>query len=164
MCKFLIALLLACVSVSTQAAYSGELLPFKRGSWEEIRRASNGKPMIAHFWGLTCGPCRVEMPEWGRLLAVEQRVRVVVIHADPLPNSTVPVQDMLAATGLQDAENWVFDDSFRERLRFEIDPKWRGELPRTLLISTSGEVTALLGSADMAVVRHWIDINLKVSP
>jgi thiol-disulfide isomerase/thioredoxin len=161
--RFLVALMWVCLCVSAQAAFAGELLPFKRGSWEEIRRASGGKPMIAHFWGLTCGPCRVEMPEWGKLLAEERRVRVVVIHADPLPNSMVPVQDMLAAARLQDAENWIFDDSFRERLRFEIDPKWRGELPRTLLISTSGEVTALLGSADMAVVRHWIDVNLKVS-
>jgi thiol-disulfide isomerase/thioredoxin len=163
MCRFLIALVLACFSVTTHAAYAGDLLPFKRGSWNEIRRASSGKPMIAHFWGLTCGPCRVEMPEWGKLLADEQRVRVVVIHADPLPSSLAPVQAMLAAAGLQDAENWVFEDSFRERLRFEIDPKWRGELPRTLLISPSGEVTALLGSADMADVRHWIDVNLKVS-
>jgi thiol-disulfide isomerase/thioredoxin len=162
--RFLIALLSACVCVSAQAAFAGELLPFKRGSWDEIRRASGGKPMIAHFWGLTCGPCRVEMPQWGKLLAAERRVRVVVIHADPLPNSLAPVQDMLAAAGLQNAENWIFEDSFRERLRFEIDAKWRGELPRTLLISAAGEVTAVVGSADMAEVHQWINANMMASP
>jgi thiol-disulfide isomerase/thioredoxin len=46
------------------AATEGELHPFKRGSWQEIRRAHAGQPIVVHFWGLTCGPCRVEMPKW----------------------------------------------------------------------------------------------------
>ena len=33
------------------------------------------------------------------------------------------------------AENWLFSDGFVERLRFEIDPAWQGEIPRTLLIA-----------------------------
>ena len=33
------------------AATKGELHPFKRGSWQEIRRAHAGQPIVVHFWG-----------------------------------------------------------------------------------------------------------------
>ncbi len=52
---------------SRSAAPDG-LRPFVRGSWQEIRKAHAGKPTVVHFWGLTCGPCRTEMPEWGKFL------------------------------------------------------------------------------------------------
>ena len=27
-----------------------------------------GRALVVHFWGVTCGPCRAEMPQWGRFL------------------------------------------------------------------------------------------------
>ena len=27
--------------------------------------AHAGQPTVIHFWGLTCGPCLVELPQWG---------------------------------------------------------------------------------------------------
>ena len=45
---------------------------------------------------------------------------------------------MLNETGLGAPENWTFGDGFVERLRYEIDPQWRGEIPRTILITRDG--------------------------
>jgi hypothetical protein len=64
---------------------------------------------------------------------------------------------MLAKTGLAAAENWIFNDPFMERLRFEIDPRWQGEIPRTMLIAQDGKTTIIEGVADMAKVRMWLD-------
>jgi hypothetical protein len=64
---------------------------------------------------------------------------------------------MLAKTGLAAAENWIFADSFTERLRFEIDPSWRGEIPRTILIARDGKSTTIEGVADLAQIRAWLD-------
>jgi hypothetical protein len=63
---------------------------------------------------------------------------------------------MLAQTGLQAIDNWMFSDSFLERLRYEIDPKWAGELPMTLLIARDGTTRVIVGPADLANVRAWI--------
>ena len=41
------------------AEASSQLKPFGRGSWQEILRAHAGRPTIVHFWGVTCGPCKV---------------------------------------------------------------------------------------------------------
>jgi len=151
----LTALVLFATIVS--AATEGELRPFKRGSWQEIRRAHAAQPIVVHFWGLTCGPCRVEMPKWGRLLQERPDLKLIAIDADLIPNEASLVSEMLAKTGLANAENWVFADDFVERLRFEINPRWRGEIPMTLLIAGDGKITTIEGMADPAQVRAWLD-------
>jgi thiol-disulfide isomerase/thioredoxin len=150
-------LALALIAVTGGSAKEGEIRPFKRGSWQEIRQAHAGRPTVVHFWGLTCGPCRVEMPEWGKLLQERSDLNLVVIDADLIPNQVEDASAMLAKTGLAGAENWIFDDLFTERLRFEIDPHWQGEIPRTMLIERDGKITVIEGVADLMQVRTWLD-------
>jgi hypothetical protein len=64
---------------------------------------------------------------------------------------------MLDQAGLGAAENWSFGDSFVERLRYEIDPQWRGEIPRTLLIGRDGTTSVMEGTVDFAELRRWLD-------
>jgi thiol-disulfide isomerase/thioredoxin len=147
----------ALLATTLGAATQGELHPFKRGSWQEIRRAHAGAPIVVHFWGLTCGPCRTEMPKWGRLLQERPDLKLIVVDADLVPNTADAVSETLAKTGLAAAENWIFADDFTERLRFEVNPRWRGEIPMTLLIARDGKTTTIEGAADPAQVRVWLD-------
>jgi len=66
--------------------------------------------------------------------------------------------------GLGSAESWAFTDRFYERLRYEIDPAWAGELPRTEMIARDGTVTVLRGVADLAKVRAWLDAQAASQP
>ena len=63
---------------------------------------------------------------------------------------------MLDKAGLDKVESWRFADSFTERLEFEIDPQWHGELPYTLLIKGDGAVEPVLGAADFAALQRWV--------
>ena len=148
---------LALFATVVSSATEGDLRPFKRGSWQEIRRAHAAQSIVVHFWGLTCGPCRVEMPKWGRLLQERPDLKLIAIDADLIPNEASLVSEMLAKTGLANAENWMFADDFVERLRFEINPRWRGEIPITLMIARDGKTTTIEGMADTAQVRDWLD-------
>ena len=58
---------------------------------------------------------------------------------------TCPVPRTMLDGGLGSAENWIFSDGFVERLRFEIDPAWQGEIPRTVLIARDGTATTIRG-------------------
>jgi len=156
------AFFLALVLVLTSAgAQSADLQSFGRGSWSKLRAAHDGQPTVVHFWGLTCAPCLVEMPEWGKLQAERPDLRLVMVAADPVPQDPARVSEMLARANLAKAENWAFADRFNERLRYEIDPAWAGELPRTLLIDRDGKETVLTGVADLAEVRAWLDAQKK---
>ena len=103
------------------AEASSQLKPFGRGSWQEILRAHAGRPTIVHFWGVTCGPCKVELPLLGQFMKEHGAIDVVTISADLVPNLPAAARSMLEKAGLGSAENWIFDDGFVERLRFEID-------------------------------------------
>jgi len=136
---------------------------FVRGSWKEIRTAHAGVPAVVHFWGVTCGPCRVEMPNWGKLVRERGDLRLVLINADLVPNAPSAVSAMLNQAGLAKAENWIFGEDFVERLRFEIDPQWRGEIPLTLLVARDGSITRIEGVANLDEVRAWLDGQAEAS-
>lgn len=132
-----------------------EIRPFERGSWQTIRQAHAGRPTLVHFWGVTCGPCKVELPELGRFAKAHPGVDVVMIDADLVPNTPAAVQAMVSQAGLAATENWAFGDTFTERLRYEVDPKWQGDIPRTVLIGKDGSAKTIEGSAKPADLEKW---------
>ena len=154
-----LALVLALVSFAT--ADAANPVPFERGSWAKLRAEHAGRPTVVHFWGLTCGPCLIELPKWAKLARERTDLRLVLVAADPVPQDKERVADTLAAASLARVESWSFNDRFYERLRYEIDPSWAGELPRTLLIDRDGKATVLPGVADLDRVRAWLDVQAK---
>ena len=154
----LAALVGAVVLQSVTGAAATEVRAFERGSWQQIRTAHAGEPLVVHFWGVTCGPCRAELPQWGQLANERADLRLVTIDADLVPNAPKAVRAMLEQSGLSShAENWMFSDDFVERLRYEVDPQWSGDIPRTLLIAADGTTTLLEGVADFSRIRAWLD-------
>jgi thiol-disulfide isomerase/thioredoxin len=150
-----IRLALVLMLISFQGAAS-ELSPFGRGSWDELRRIHDGRPTIVHFWGLTCGPCLVELPEWGRFAQSAGGVDFVMVAADPVPEEPAQLSATLTKAGLSPVESWRFADRFAERLQYEVDRNWRGELPLTILLGRDGTARSVLGTADFADLSDWI--------
>jgi thiol-disulfide isomerase/thioredoxin len=155
---FLVGLLLS----ATASEAPQQLKPFVRGSWQDVLRSHAGRPTLVHFWGVTCGPCKVELPLLGKFMTDHAGIDVVTISADLVPDLPGATRSMLEKAGLWSAENWTFSDGFVERLRFEIDPAWQGDIPRTILISRDGTMTTIEGSAEMKELEKWSDQQLAV--
>lgn len=157
MTRLLAAVFLVASLVAAPAAEApSELKPFVRGSWQQMLRSHAGRPTLVHFWGVTCGPCKVELPLLGQFMKDHSELDVVMISADLVPNLPHAARGMLDKAGLGTAENWLFSDGFVERLRFEIDPAWQGEIPRTMLIARDGTVTTIEGSAEIPELEKWL--------
>ena len=86
---------------------------------------------------------------------------VVLISTDD-PEYRQEVLDVVHELSLGDMELWHFDDTFVERLRFEIDKTWFGELPRSYFYSLGGKVEAISGVVDKEVIISWMRDNLAV--
>jgi thiol-disulfide isomerase/thioredoxin len=147
----------------TGLASQRTLKPFERGSWHDVLRTHAGRPTLVHFWGVTCGPCKVELPELGRFMKEHPGIDVVTVSADLVPNLPDATLAMLDKAGLSTAENFIFNDGYTERLRFEIDPSWQGDIPRTMLIGRDGAVSTIEGTAEMADLERWSADQLAVT-
>jgi hypothetical protein len=97
----------------------------------------------------------VELPSWGALTHAHPELALITIAADPTPMPRDALTAMLDKAGLTTAENWTFD-AMSERLRWEVDPEWQGELPMTILITADGSTRTTLGAMDMKDVEAWL--------
>lgn len=148
-CMFFLAILPA------HAAVSQPLKPFMRGSAQEITAVRAGKPYILAFWSVSCVHCRAELDMLAKLGKQYPGLEVVLVATDPIEEREA-VSAVLRQYSWAQAEKWVFADDFVERLHFEVDRQWRGELPRTYLYGPGNAVTAISGKPDVKKLERWI--------
>lgn len=144
-------LLVVAVALAIPAAAASEPKPFVQGSFKQITAARRGKPFIIGLWSLSCVHCQDELALLGRMLAKHPRLDLVLVSTDT-PDDQAALVATLARHGLARAESWVFADSFTERLHYEIDRQWHGELPRSYLYAADGTrraVSGRLGPAEL---------------
>lgn len=152
---FLIACMLSSMSFSARAS---ELRPFVDGSWASILKAHAGRPTIIHFWGLSCRPCRTEMPIWGQIIKQRHGFDFVTVETDMAPSPSEQIEAFLSNAGLPpSAEAWRFADGFAEKLYFQVDPKWQGEIPMTIFIGNDGHIERRVGVVDSKAADKWLD-------
>lgn len=148
---FAFAMMFAAISISM--ADTGVLKSYQSGDWASIVKATNGSPMAIHFWGVTCAPCVKEMPQWGKFVAANKKANIIFIQVDDV--SPEMIQKMLIKANLNKANNYYVSTVFDEQLRHEIDPKWRGETPITILIDKNGKAIRKTGPINFPQLQAW---------
>ncbi|MBG0809080.1 thiol-disulfide isomerase [Methylosinus sp. H3A] len=132
-----------------------EIAPFSRGSFDSIRKAHAGRPLVVHFWSVTCAICVSELADWAKLARETPGVDFVFVNADP-ENDRRRAEARMEKAGLRQAANFAFADRFVERLYFEVDRHWEGELPFTALVAASGGTQTVIGALDETQIKSWI--------
>jgi thiol-disulfide isomerase/thioredoxin len=155
--RYLLTLVLAIGLVNLTFADNGTLKPYQSGDWSNLVKTANGTPIAIHFWGVTCPACVKEMPLWGNFVKSHQNVKVIFIQVDDVsPDS---MQKMLSKAGLEKANNYFVAAPFDDRLRYEIDPKWRGETPTTILIDRNGKATRKTGLVNFQQLQSQLSVG-----
>jgi len=138
-----------------QAASGQEIAPYARGSFDSIRKAHAGRPLVVHFWSVTCSICVAELADWGRLARETPGVDFVFVNADP-ENDRRRAEVRMEKAGIRQAANFAFADRFVERLYFEVDRHWEGELPFTALVAANGGTQTVIGALDETQIKSWL--------
>ena len=102
------------------------------------------KPQVVMVWSLDCSYCE---PSFEALAQAQRRgLKVVTIATDPVDDREAKalILQKLAKSGLH-AETWAFGPAPAEQLRHAIDPKWRGEMPRSYWFDAKGQMRAYSG-------------------
>jgi thiol-disulfide isomerase/thioredoxin len=147
----LIALALAFFSMAANAASA--IQPFGPDSLAHIVESQKGKPYVLIVWSLDCEYCQASL----NTLAQEKRKRkglnVITISTDALddPQLAALMRQRLTALGMT-SNAWAFGSLPPEQLRYAIDPKWHGEMPRSYWFNARGEKTAYSGVITPATI------------
>lgn len=129
------------------------LQPFASGSYQAIIAARADQPFVMAFWSIDCPPCYAELKMFAQL----QRSRPfdLVLIATDGEGAATEVSGVLKKFGLDHGSTWLFAEP-AERLRFEIDRTWYGELPRSYLFG-AGRREAISGTLKTETLEAWLD-------
>ena len=139
-----------------------ELLTLELSGWPALRRSLAGRRAIVHLWGLSCAPCIDELSRWAAFIARWPQARVVLIEVEPAAPARILATLRRAGfaagvgAGVGIGHHYAVQGFPDERWRYSIDPRWGGELPRTLLLPAAGAMRAFSGTADFAALQRWL--------
>jgi len=148
--------LLLVLLLGTPVVADESFRPFVPGSFAELTAARAGEPFLLVLWSTTCLPCREEFAVLAELREQRGDFPLVLVGTDP-PGAEAMMSRMLDHFGLADLESWAFADEDALRLRFEIDPLWYGELPRSYFYRADHERVAASGKLARSEIEAWLD-------
>ncbi len=79
--------------------------------------------------------------ELGQLQRERPNAGIVFVAADPVPIEKPQIAAAVAKARIGAAENWMFAHAFGDRLRYEVNPAWAGELPYIVMIDREGKAS-----------------------
>jgi len=153
-------LLVFLVAGAPLVAAADAVRPFVVGSLEKIVAERQGKPFVLTFWSVTCAHCPTELKALGELRRSHPKLDIVLVAADTPDEASLAAQ-MAGKYGLGEIEQWVFADEMEERLRFAIDRRWHGELPRTHFYDREHRIEVVSGVVPKPQLAAWVKGNVR---
>ena len=92
---------------------------------------------------------------WSKLSQQYPSLKVVLVSTDGWELRHT-VTESLSELSVSTLESWLYAEENADKLRFEIDPKWYGELPRTYFYTATGEAEGVSGLIKQTKVEAWI--------
>jgi len=148
---FSIVLLTASMSVSSESL----IRPFISGSFSQILEQRQEKSFVLVLWSLDCPSCYKELEMLGKFSRQHIDLDIVLVSTD-ITATQDELLTVLTRYQLDNIESWVFSGDSDERLRFEIDRNWYGELPRSYFFQASGKKQVISGLLSEKKLMEWM--------
>ena len=152
---------LASMAGSVRASDTTATRPFDPANLQQVVDAHKGRPVIVHFWGLTCGNCMVELKDWSEFVRAHPDATLILVNWDERGARPADIAPALQKVGLGAVPSFALGEGFEDKLRFAVDRDWMGELPYTRLIASDATITTFSGAADFAELAAWVAKNKR---
>jgi len=101
-----------------------------------------------------------ELALFGELMEQYPQVKLITITTDAFLEDETVAQ-LMATKNLSGTETWVFADNYVERLYFDINPRWRGELPLTYFFDKNNVMLKHMGVVKEHELLEWLNGQVK---
>ena len=137
--------LIMLITVFNVAVEAAEVKKFNAGSYVQILENHRDTPFILTIWSVYCSSCLKDMALLQEIHQREPGIKMVMLSVDDFSEMD-KVKGILARFKLESLENWLFSEGNAQKLRYQIDPGWYGELPRTYYYTADHQREALSGA------------------
>ncbi|WP_190238426.1 TlpA family protein disulfide reductase [Candidatus Methylopumilus universalis] len=112
------------------------------------------QPLIISFWSIDCPYCIDDLKKLGKALSKNTNVKLITVCVDG-KESAKKAERILSQANLPKHEKYQYAEVDEDRLRYNIDPAWYGELPRTYFYDATHQVTPLSGKISNSFLDKW---------
>lgn len=113
-------------------------------------------PTVVALWSSDCVHCKKNLGLFARMAQERLRFTLITVVTERPAPELATLLDNLAVPG----KRYAYGDDAPEALAFALDPKWRGELPRTLFFDGRGNVTTVSGVVDRATAERLLGLKM----
>jgi len=126
---------------------------------KDLVKNNSDKLRLINVWATWCGPCVTEFPSFVTINRMYRNrdFEFVSISADDAEKKDKVLQFLKKQQA--SGANYLFNVDDKYKLIEAIDPKWKGELPYTILIEPGGKIVYTSGLIDEAELKKKIVDN-----
>jgi thiol-disulfide isomerase/thioredoxin len=135
-------------------SFAYDFMPFDMNTRKVIERRYIDQPLIISFWSIDCPYCIDDLKKLGKALSKNTNVKLITVCVDG-KESAKKAERILSQANLPKHEKYQYAEVDEDRLRYNIDPAWYGELPRTYFYDAAHQVTPLSGKISNSFLDKW---------
>jgi hypothetical protein len=150
----LISFLLACVT----SAFATGFVALDRKSARTLTDGStHTAPTIVALWSTDCPYCKKNLGVFTDMVKADASLQLITVAVEPLSAEVATSLDRIRVPGVR----YVYGTDAPEAIAYALDPKWRGELPRTLFFDGRGNRVMISGAVDVATTRKSLGLPVQ---
>ena len=135
-------------------SFAYDFMPFDMNTRQVIEKRYIDQPLIISFWSIDCPYCIDDLRKLGKALSKNTNVKLITVCVDG-KESAKKAERILSQANLPKHEQYQYAEVDEDRLRYNIDPAWYGELPRTYFYDAAHQVTPLSGKISNSFLDKW---------
>ena len=145
--KLVIKIILICslFFASNVSAEEMSIKSFQKGSLQQILTSYTDQPLLLILWSITCSSCLAEMELIYQIHQQKPTLNIVMLSVDG-PEFHQEMMQVINQEKLTTIEHWGFAEDNSPVLRYAIDNRWYGELPRTYFFDSKHNKTGISGA------------------
>lgn len=134
------------------------LQPFTNDAFINLKQQKKGERWLMVIWSLDCPACFKELKLIQDLQSANpnKTLNVVYLNADDSDEVEFERKQVLVVYAMQKVLNFYFVDGEGDRSRYQIDPNWYGELPRSYFVDEKGTFQGKSGLLDEKLIKRWL--------
>jgi len=123
---------------------------------QQLQQQHENKRWLLLMWSLDCPPCFKELAAVAKLKSDNPDIPIVLVNTDDDSSMTQEREQVISSMGLTDVPSYYFPEQQSTALRYVIDSKWHGELPRSFFYTKAGQQKGHSGLLKGEQIKTWL--------